>query len=54
MGLINEAFELSNYYQMGFLPHEGGIYDQPNILMEMIEIVQTTKAEWREKQKIDD
>lgn len=41
----HDAFELFNHYQEGFLPHSGGIYDQPEILLEIIELVGIVKRE---------
>lgn len=40
-----EAFRLANHFQKGFLPYAGGIYDQPERLMQMIETVEAVKAE---------
>lgn len=42
--LINEAFALSNGYANGYLPYGGGLYDQPNRLLSMIEIVNAAKS----------
>ena len=43
--IVNRAFELVNHYERGFLPFAGGIYDQPNKMLQMIETVRQAKAE---------
>jgi hypothetical protein len=42
-GLANEAFGIVNHYDRGFLPFAGGIYDQPNKMLQMIEVVRAVK-----------
>lgn len=43
--LANEAFDLMNHYAVGHLPYAGGIYDQPERLLQMIEIMAAARAE---------
>jgi len=38
-GLGREAIELYLFAEMGHLPRRGGVYDQPERLLEMIEAV---------------
>jgi hypothetical protein len=48
--MMNEAFNCFNNYQRGFLPYSGGVYDQPNRLMAMIETVRSARAEHEVKE----
>ena len=48
-GLANEAFELVNHYDRGFLPYAGGIYDQPNKILQMIETVRAVMLEGKKE-----
>jgi len=47
--LANEAFELVNHYDRGFLPYAGGIYDQPNKILQMIETVRAVMLEGKKE-----
>ena len=44
-----EAFSLSNNFQKGFLPHAGGTYDQPERLMQMIDVIEGVRAEMQDE-----
>ena len=46
-----DALRMYNFYSAGFLPTAGGILDQPNILMEQIEVVRAVEAEAVEDKK---
>ena len=48
--LMDEAFTAYNHYQKGFLPHAGGIYDQPERLLRMIEVIGAVKSEIEDKE----
>jgi len=43
--LSEEAFGLFNHYEQGYLPFGGGIYDQPERTLQMIEVVKAVRAE---------
>ena len=40
-----EALRMYNFYQAGFLPSAGGILDQPNYLLEQMEIIRAVEGE---------
>lgn len=40
-----------NHYKAGFLPHEGGILQQPSKILDAIKVIESTIAEMEEKEK---
>ncbi len=46
--LTEEAFNIYTYFKTGFLPYTGGIYDQPERLMGMIDIIESVRSEGKE------
>ncbi len=50
VSITNQAFQLINGYDRGFLPYAGGTYDQPNRLMTMIDTVNSAKISRAEEE----